>query len=610
MSALTMVRTLALLHLASWTHALRRYAASPATKQVLLESDGRTTVRIVGALTANNATATFFDVPYAAQPARFAPSVAGSFVYQEGTYDAAAANPAKKCFQGADSQSGSEDGCFYLDIYAPADAAPGDRRPVLFYIHGGGFTGGDKSNERWFSYTQDVWPEIGVDASTRPIVVTANYRVSLLGFLRHPALSPTQWLNGLGDCIEALKWTQSHIAAFGGDPDSVTIMGQSAGGGAVLALWKSPMAQHLFSKAIAMSPYGAFRAVDSNQDGFSTGAAECVAKACAGKGDDDCNVYNVDLAALYSNCTQQNIEGNPCVSADFEKVFAWQTSGVFPADGFILPTFDGMDPIPGAKPLLVGNMDREDTINIELQEGDTAFRRNTIEPKDEPAKQLLDNLLEYFNFSDNDMRHDDAFGRAWTSATYGADLGLAGQPGVWTYQFKDMGIPVTKENLEDPTNPAYFRICGLPTHGCDISFYMSEMTDVVAYWAVDPMQTYGNWAQLRASGYISAKLYADIRMAWLRFAMTGEPGWQTTQVALLDGTSGLRLADLECTTARRLIAPFVVSNTPADCSALHVARSSGAPALRGGSHLSRPLLMPAAARHHVPVGAPGVDWAP
>jgi hypothetical protein len=241
-----------------------------------------------------------------------------------------------------------------------------------------------------------------------------------------------------------------------------------------------------------------------------------------------------------------------------------------------------MDPIPGAKPLLVGNMNREDTIDLELGEGDTASRRNVIEPKDERVKQLFENLLEYFNFSDNDVRHDDAFGRAWTSTTYGADLGLAGQPGVWTYQFKDVGIPVTRENLEDPSNRAYFRICALPTHGCDISFYMSEMNDGVAYWAVDPMETYENWTQLRESGYISAKLYADIRMAWLQFALTGEPGWQTDQVALLNGASGIQLAELECTTDRRLVAPFVVSNMPAHCSEPHESRSVPPARLRGG----------------------------
>jgi para-nitrobenzyl esterase len=144
----------------------------------------------------------------------------------------------------------SED-CLYLNVWTPA-ASPGDRLPVLFWIHGGGFQAGSGSEPR-----QDGEHLAG----KKVVVVNANHRLGVFGFLAHPELTQ-EWDRrasgnyGLLDMIAALEWVQKNIAAFGGDPKNVTIFGESAGSFAVSALMASPPARGLFQKAIGES--GAF----------------------------------------------------------------------------------------------------------------------------------------------------------------------------------------------------------------------------------------------------------------------------------------------------------------------------------------------------------------
>jgi para-nitrobenzyl esterase len=138
----------------------------------------------------------------------------------------------------------SED-CLYLNVFAPA-SRPGSRAPVMVWIHGGGFVGGESDD-----YDPSGLVADGV------IVVTLNYRLGALGFLAHPALAakpggPTGDY-GLMDQQAALRWVQHNIRAFGGDPHNVTIFGESAGGQSVLLQLISPGARGLFAKAIAES---------------------------------------------------------------------------------------------------------------------------------------------------------------------------------------------------------------------------------------------------------------------------------------------------------------------------------------------------------------------
>ncbi|KAG5220135.1 alpha/beta-hydrolase [Salix suchowensis] len=154
--------------------------------------------------------------------------------------------PGAHCVQVGDSDV-SED-CLFLNIFTPflpgTDGRSVKRKPVMFWIHGGAFTGGTGS---------DATFDGGSLASRGDVVlVTINYRLSTLGFL---ALNDgvVNGNYGLADQIIALKWVQQHIADFGGDPGQVTIFGQSAGAASVRALLGSPKAKGLFHAAIPMS---------------------------------------------------------------------------------------------------------------------------------------------------------------------------------------------------------------------------------------------------------------------------------------------------------------------------------------------------------------------
>lgn len=140
----------------------------------------------------------------------------------------------------------SED-CLYLNVWTTA--ARGERRPVMVFIHGGGFAIGSGSRP-----TQD-----GSDLARQGVVVvTFNYRLGPFGFLAHPALSAESERGvsgnyGLLDQIAALAWVKRNIAAFGGDPERVTIFGESAGGVSTGCLLVSPPARGLFHRVIMQS---------------------------------------------------------------------------------------------------------------------------------------------------------------------------------------------------------------------------------------------------------------------------------------------------------------------------------------------------------------------
>ena len=141
----------------------------------------------------------------------------------------------------------SED-CLYLNIWTPARSAA-DKLPVMVWIYGGGFAGGG---------TADPVTDGTELARKGVIMVSTAYRVGKLGFLAHPQLSAedphgVSGNYGLLDQIAALRWIRDNISAFGGDPDKVTIFGESAGGISVSMLCASPLAAGLFSGAISES---------------------------------------------------------------------------------------------------------------------------------------------------------------------------------------------------------------------------------------------------------------------------------------------------------------------------------------------------------------------
>jgi para-nitrobenzyl esterase len=145
----------------------------------------------------------------------------------------------------------SED-CLFLNVYASSNSTDKSKLPVMFWIHGGGYAGGASSEPR---HNGDFLPLKGV------VLVTINYRLGVFGFLATSDLAKeangTAGNYGLLDMVAALEWTKKNIKKFGGDPDNVTIFGESAGSFAVSTLMASPMARGLFHKAIGESG-GAF----------------------------------------------------------------------------------------------------------------------------------------------------------------------------------------------------------------------------------------------------------------------------------------------------------------------------------------------------------------
>ena len=146
----------------------------------------------------------------------------------------------------------SED-CLYLNIWTPAAGQTNKKLPVAIWIHGGGYREG-------FAFEPEM--DGGVEWATRDVIlVTVTYRLGVMGFFAHPLLSTesphgVSGNYGLLDQVAALKWIHNNIKQFGGDPDNITVFGQSAGAGSVQSLCASPLSKHLISQAISMSGGG------------------------------------------------------------------------------------------------------------------------------------------------------------------------------------------------------------------------------------------------------------------------------------------------------------------------------------------------------------------
>ncbi|CAG5055736.1 unnamed protein product [Parnassius apollo] len=175
----------------------------------------------------------YYGIPYAVSK-RFQPPKEPR--KWEGVYDAV--DRFRSCPQMLFSfVFGSED-CLVLDVYNPESAKPTDSLPVMVFIHGGAYYYGTKAHyDPEYLVTKNV------------IVVVINYRLNVLGFLCVNGISNL----GLRDQVAALKWVKNNIASFGGDPDNVTLCGQSAGASAVTMHMITKFSKGLFHKVIAMS---------------------------------------------------------------------------------------------------------------------------------------------------------------------------------------------------------------------------------------------------------------------------------------------------------------------------------------------------------------------
>ena len=224
----------------------------------------------------------FQGIPFAAPPAgdlRWRPPQ--PVAAWDGVRDAT--EPGPSCVPNPGDATGED--CLYLNVWAPRETS--EPLPVLFWIHGGGFASGSGSTPIYDGARL---------AAEGAVVVTINYRLHVFGFLAHPALSAesphaASGNYGLLDMVAGLEWVRDNIASFGGDPDRVTIFGESAGGGAVMSVMLMPQAGGLFHGAIAQSNWihGWDRALDAPARGWEAAEEQGlrVAAALGIAGDDE-----------------------------------------------------------------------------------------------------------------------------------------------------------------------------------------------------------------------------------------------------------------------------------------------------------------------------------
>lgn len=206
---------------------------------------------VKGVKSATSDSTRFLGIPFAKPPVgelRFAPPVQPDAWDGELVCDHFSADCIQKGRGPEPVENISED-CLYLNVFTPAKAE-GEKLPVLFWIYGGGFSGGRASS-----------PEFDGEALNQEgaILVTFNYRCGALGFFALPELDEKYGGSknlGILDQVMALKWVKENIAAFGGDPDRILVFGQSAGGISTRMMLTSPLAKGMFSRAVVHSGGG------------------------------------------------------------------------------------------------------------------------------------------------------------------------------------------------------------------------------------------------------------------------------------------------------------------------------------------------------------------
>jgi para-nitrobenzyl esterase len=367
----------------------------------------------------------------------------------------------------------SED-CLNLNIWSSAKA--GAQAPVLVWIHGGGNRFGSGASVR-----------INGESLARRglVVVTFNYRLNSLGFLAHPELTQegrgSSGNYGLGDILQALKWVRINISAFGGNPNNITLGGQSAGATHVITLMASPLGKGLFQRAISQSPTVAFTGATRMP---TLAAAESQGLSFA-KSLGSMPIAALRLVPAHELVSQPGF--GPCV------------------DGRMLPSpvdaiFLGKQ--QSAVPLIVGS---------NSDEGSAYPQPDTKAELIAKAEQMYrvsgdEFVLHYPVLDDSNARHsatesttDALFGwQSWTLARLHAAAGNA----VFAYHFSQVPTHTPGKlfrELGPAANHGAF-------HGSEVPFMFDNLHRLSSPWTASEVS-----------------LAAEMAAAWARFADTGAP---------------------------------------------------------------------------------------
>lgn len=377
----------------------------------------------------------------------------------------------------ADSPALSED-CLYLNVWTAADSAF-EKRPVMVYIFGGAFTEGAGSIPL---YDGEELAQKGA------VVVTLNYRLGPYGFYVHPELTAesdhgASGNYGLMDMLAALAWVQNNINAFGGDPDNVTVFGQSAGAMAIASLVASPRAEGLFHKAISQS--GAWMGLGMGTMGSRESAEENGLKAARELGVNSLT----DLRSL-----------------SFEQVTAGLRGAGMLVDGWVIaedPSITFAQGRQNAVDVLVGS--NKDEGSFFPGGPDAEQWQSQLENR---WGYFAERMLEYYPATNDEVASASSQasfrdGTTWLMRLY-ADYQARLGKNAWVYYFTQ----------NPPTDPANRNLGA--THASEIPYVFNNIGEL-------PLYPDGSSAELASRSAPDLALAELMSSYWVNFARTGNP---------------------------------------------------------------------------------------
>jgi para-nitrobenzyl esterase len=435
---------------------------------------------------ANAGTVAFLGIPYAQPPLgdlRWAPPQAPA-AHPE-TLQATAFGSA--CLQGPGAVSSSSEDCLYLNVWKPAGTRPGDKLPVIFYIHGGAFTLGSG--------------EMGPSplASRGVVVVSINYRLGALGYLANKALRTANKDGSLGnfavmDQLAALGWVQKNIAAFGGDAGNVTLWGTSAGATQSFSLLQSPKAKGLFQRAVMQSGGAAEFSNPSMDTSLAVGDTAVASMGCGAAADVVACLRKLPASAALA---QGGLKWRPTVDA--------QVITQVPARAFATGNFNQV-------PVMIGGVYDEGTIFVDtrLSAGNYPLYLRSLAPAgyDTTAIEAAYPVAGY-------AVPAQGFARAMGDAMYAC--GNSARRDALSAWVPVYGWEMADPQLSFPSSPGGFYYG--TAHGMDSYYFTGTVDALGTYPYFDPGKATPDATTTAQRKALSAQMIAYL----LNFAKNGDP---------------------------------------------------------------------------------------